>query len=199
MKNLFKYTFYALLATSIFMISCSEEEAEPEEVSDLIGTWKLSPTEGSMRVGPADGDYSWWYIGQYDADFATTRGCTYDDTYEFTEDGDFVISMGGNTWLEAWQGMDPEGCGTPVAPHVDGTFTFTHDEDAGTLTLNGSGAFMGLPKATNSGERSTGAAEPSSRTYVVQSLSSTSMELRMNTGQNSNGDEVHWSFTFTKQ
>ena len=52
----------------------------------------------------------------------------------------------GETWLEAFQGADPDGCGTPVAPH-DGSnaATWAYDADAGTVTLNGQGAYLGLP------------------------------------------------------
>ena len=48
-------------------------------------------------------------------------------------DGTFNNVQDGETWVEAWQGMDPEGCGTPVFPH-DGSAsaTYTYDESAGT-------------------------------------------------------------------
>ena len=54
-------------------------------------------------------------------------------------------AMGGDTWLEGWQGA--EGCGAPVAP-FDGSnaATYSHDASAGTLTVYGLGAHIGLPK-----------------------------------------------------
>ena len=35
----------------------------------------------------------------------------------------------GDAWVEGWQGNDPEGCATPVAPYVDGDFTYTLEGD----------------------------------------------------------------------
>ena len=47
----------------------------------------------------------------------------------------------------------PMACATPVAPH-DGSIaaSFVYDEDAGTLTLNGQGAHLGLAKVVNGSE-----------------------------------------------
>ena len=62
--------------------------------------------------------------------------------------------MGETTWVEGWQGGD--GCGAPVYPH-DGAatdYTYVYDADAGTITLNGVGAHLGLPKVHNGGELS---------------------------------------------
>lgn len=188
------------LLVMVTFAACSNDDGgdeTPEEVSDLVGTWTLLNGAGALAVGPAAGSGDWWTS---DAQVAADRACFFDDTWEFTADGNLIITMGSETWLEQWQnGTDNEFCGAPVAPHTGGSFTYTLDEAAGTLTLNGAGAFIGLPKATNSGERSTGAAEPNSRTYTIHSLSATAAEIRMNTGQNSNGDEVHWTFRFTKQ
>ena len=37
--------------------------------------------------------------------------------YTFGADGSFKTSHGGDFWLETWHdGVDAEGCGTPVAP-----------------------------------------------------------------------------------
>ena len=61
--------------------------------------------------------------------------------------------MDGETWLEAWQGVESDQCGTPVAPH-DGSSAATWEYNAasGELTLTGLGAYLGLPKAVNAGE-----------------------------------------------
>ena len=49
--------------------------------------------------------------------------------------------------------MDADQCGVPVAPH-DGsnTATWDYDQSTGQLTLTGLGAYLGLPKAVNTGE-----------------------------------------------
>jgi hypothetical protein len=84
--------------------------------------------------------------------------------------------MGGNTWLETWQGVDAEGCGAPVAPH-DGSnaATFNYDADANTLTVVGEGAHIGLPKVTNQGED--GVATDNTIVYQVIELTATTMTL----------------------
>lgn len=193
MKKFMNYAFISLLATSIVLVGCGEDEPEEPAVpeSDLIGTWMLTPAAGTLAVGPEDGNYEWWTNSAEDV---TTRGCFFDDTWEFTADGNLVINTGGNTWLETWQGVDSEQCGAPVAPHVDGTYTYVHDEAAGTLLLEGQGAFLGLPKATDVGEIGNQIQEaPASRTFNVQTLSSSTLVVRVLAG------EAHWQFTFTKQ
>jgi len=72
--------------------------------------------------------------------------------------------MNGSTWLEAWQGA-PEGCGAPIAPHVGGAATYAYDATAGTLTVNGLGAHIGLAKVINGAEISSPSAAVSSITY----------------------------------
>ena len=93
----------------------------------------------------------------------------------FGADGSFQNVLQGETWNETWQdGVDTEGCGAPVAPH-DGSnaATYVHDAAAGTITLSGLGAFLGIPKAITGGELSVAGTEvPESRTYeVVPTLS----------------------------
>ena len=75
--------------------------------------------------------------------------------------------MDGSTWLEGWQGVPAEGCGAPVAPHVGGAATYAYDATAGTLTVNGLGAHIGLAKVTNSGEINSPSLAASSVTYNV--------------------------------
>ena len=55
--------------------------------------------------------------------------------------------------MEAWQGGS-DSCAAPVAPHDGSAATFSHDEEAGTLTITGKGAHLGLPKAVNGQELS---------------------------------------------
>ena len=77
--------------------------------------------------------------------------------------------MDGNTWLEPFQGVTSEQCGTSVAPH-DGLGSYTYVYTINQLTVNGTGAHIGLPKVVNGGEISTGAPVPSSITYELQCL-----------------------------
>lgn len=195
MKN--KFILGLLAFALIALVSCGDDEetAAPEEVSAIVGTWTLANAPGSLNVGPAAGSGAWWASPD---PIRTERACLYDDTYEFTAAGELIITMGSETWLESWQnGGGAEACGAPVAPYISGTYGYTFDETTGSLVLTGGGAFIGLPKATNAGELSTGAAQPTSRTYTIASLSATSAEIRINTGSNGT-DEVHWTFKLSK-
>ena len=118
--------------------------------SALTGSWVLAPEASALKVGPAAGNGDWWSNSEEDV---TTRACYFDDHYVFNADGSFQNVMDGETWLEPWQGVDSEQCGTPVAPH-DGSnaATWEYDAASGTITLNGLGAYLGLPKAVNAGQ-----------------------------------------------
>ncbi|RED43171.1 hypothetical protein DFQ10_10683 [Winogradskyella eximia] len=158
----------------------------------VVGTWKLSSTAGSLGVGPAVGDIGWWNC---DSDCVIERACYYDDQYIFNADGSFSNVLGADTWVEGWQGGG-DTCGTPVAPHDgSGAATFVYDEGAATITLNGVGAYLGVPKATNTGELSNPADAPSSVTYnVTLSNFDTEMSVYIEAGSG-----VFWQFNFTKE
>ena len=140
-----------------------EKETAPVDLNGT--TWKLSPEATALAVGPTLGDFSWWASS---IDDVTTRACFFDDQFVFNADGTFSNVQGTETWVEAWQGNDPEGCAAPVAPH-DGSnaATWAYDETAGTITLTGVGAHLGLAKVTNSGELTDPATAPASITYPV--------------------------------
>jgi len=135
--------------------------------SPIEGTWMMAPVAGALMVGPAANDGSWW---SNSAEDVTARACYFDDQYVFNADGSFNNVLGTETWLEAWQGVSSDQCGAPVAPH-DGSnaATWDYNPGTGTVTLNGLGAFLGLPKAVNEGELSsdTPPAVPESITYTV--------------------------------
>jgi len=149
----------------------------------LVGSW--SPI--GMGVGADKGNEGWW---SYPRD--GSRACWEDDVFEFKADGTFSADLGSETWLEAWQGKDPEGCGAPVAPHVNGDYSYTLDVGAMTLKLDGAGAYLGLAKAVNGGEISGGAAQPNERTYEVVSISATEVVVDMNIGHG------YWRFYLAK-
>jgi hypothetical protein len=132
--------------------------------AQVEGTWKLAPQAAALGVGPSGpGDMSWWANGAGDV---TTRACFFDDSIKFEANGTMTHYMDGATWLETWQGT-PEGCGAPVAPHNGGAATYAYDATAGTLTVNGLGAHIGLAKVNNAGEISNGAPVASTITYNV--------------------------------
>ena len=147
------------------------------------GTWTVT----SLGVGPNQGATDWWNNNVTSGQ----RACYYDDTYVFNSDGSFTNVQGTETWNEGWQGV-AEGCGAPVAPH-DGTnpATYTYDGGAGTLTIVGQGAYIGLAKVHNGGE--TGSPENDTITYTVTSISETEMTLDINVGGG------WWRFEMQKQ
>jgi hypothetical protein len=141
-------------------------QPEPVEVNPVVGTWNVAPEANSLGVGPAMGDISWWAI---DDAGVTTRACFYDDVYLFMEDGTFDNELGDDTWLEAWQGVAGEECGAPVAPHDgSGEYSWDLDMDNGTLTINGTGGYLGIPKAVNNGELGNGGSVTGSTVYMVE-------------------------------
>ena len=133
--------------------------------SPVEGTWILAPEAGALMVGPTAGSGDWWSNSEEDV---TTRACYFDDHYVFNADGSFQNVMDGETWLEAaFQGVESDQCGTPVAPH-DGSnaATWEYNDASGELTLTGLGAYLGLPKAVNAGELPN-VDVPESVTYTV--------------------------------
>ena len=77
--------------------------------------------------------------------------------------------MGDQTWLEPWQeGIDAEACGAPIAPHNGSSLgTWSVDETAGTITITGSGNFLGLSKVHNAGEDGTPANNKTTYNYKM--------------------------------
>ena len=167
MKNLF---FIIIFISSLFSQS-----------SQFVGTWKLAPIAGSMKVGPNINDGAWWSNSDEDLEI---RACFFDDEYIFQSDGTFENILQTQTWLEDWQGVIGEQCGIPVAPH-DGSnpATWYYDETAQTITLSGVGAYLGFAKAITDGEMSTcGCEVPDTRTYNVLSIENGIMVVYISIG-----------------
>jgi hypothetical protein len=102
--------------------------------------------------------------------------------------------MGDETWLEPWQGAAAESCGAPVAPH-DGSnaATYVHDEVANTLTVDGLGAHIGLPKVTNGAEIDNTANAATSVVYMVSAMTATTMTLDIQVAGTG-----HWRYKLVK-
>jgi len=161
---------------------------DPSGPSPLEGTWKLVPDAESLGVGPTQGATNWWSNSVEDV---TVRSCLFDDTFVFSE-GNFSNVLGSETWLEPWQGVDPEACGAAIAPHNgSGPATYVYDAAAATLTVSGSGAYVGLAKAHNGGED--GIPANNTITYLVESLDANNMVLDIEAGTG-----VWWRFLLTK-
>ena len=155
--------------------------------STLVGTWKLD----GYKVGPAADNGDWW---TWDGN---GRDCHKDDTYTFTSGGGYEIDHGTETWIEAWQGTDPEACGAPVAPHVNST-SHTYTLAGTTLTVTGDGAYMGLAKAHNQGETSNGGVQTgNSITYEIMEITATTMKITLDYS-GGNGTNF-WTYELVKQ
>jgi len=159
--------------------------------SQIDGTWKMAPQAGAMSVGPTQGSGAWFTNSIGDV---TTRACFFDDEYIFNTDGSFSNVLGTSTWLEGWQGTTPDACGTPVAPHNgSNAATYNYNAGAGTVTLTGVGAYLGLAKVYNGGELTSPSGAPASITYIVTALTANSMTLDISIGGG------WWRFVMQKQ
>lgn len=124
---------------------------------EVSKTWKLYRVGRSMGVGPnAEGAGSYWAL-ENDG----TRPVVYTHEFTFNADGSFVFDDNGFFWGEAsiFEGtpvfetafeaiaanmVNSEG--TDVSAWLGGTHSFTYDPSTGDITLNGLGAWMGMPQ-----------------------------------------------------
>ncbi|WP_111708546.1 PKD domain-containing protein [Lutibacter citreus] len=162
-----------------FYIDDINQSIPASGVTGLPGKWVMSPEGGALGVGPSFGSTEWWNC---DTDCVGERACFYDDVFIFGQDGSFYNDLGVDTWIEGWQGGN-DSCGTPVAPH-DGSnsATYIYNESAGTVTLNGVGAFIGIPKPYNGGELSSPADAPASITYSIEFLDNDTIAVDIDAG-----------------
>ncbi len=131
---------------------------------DNSKTWKLYREGISMSFGPSAEDQSWWPGLENDG----SRPCVYYHEFTFTADGTFEFNDNGVFWGEfgVW---DPESdlyetCfeaipenmvnvnGDDVSEWLSGSYEYTYDREGGSVTLNGLGAWIGIPKLGTSGE-----------------------------------------------
>ncbi len=127
----------------------------------LAGTesksWRLLREGVSLGVGPnADNARIWWSL-ENDG----TRPCVYYHTFTFNRDGSFVFDDMDIFWGEVaiFEGTpNNEKCfeaipanminkdGVDVSAWLGGTHAFTYDPAVNEITLNGNGAWMGMPQ-----------------------------------------------------
>jgi len=176
---------YSSTGVTVFIDNLYFHKA-PSAPSILEGTWKMAPEAGSLKVGPSEGSGEWWSI---DDAGVVDRACYYDDTYVFGSDGSFKNNLGSESWIEGWQG-GTDACGAPVAPHDgSGNASFSHNEATGTVTLNGTGAYLGIAKVNNEGELPN-VPVPGSITYKI-TLSDNDNTLNVSIEA---GGGVFWSY-----
>jgi hypothetical protein len=149
---------FLLLMLATFVVACSDDDSSAPAPTDstedpvadndnakLVGTWYIASEAEAIKVSTLDGATVHWSMS---ADDVAKRGCLLDDQYIFGADDSFTNVVGDYTWIEPWQGVGSEGCGTPVAPSngsSPGTFEFDGDQ----ITITGAGSYLGLAKVFN--------------------------------------------------
>ena len=159
--------------------------------AQVVGTWKLANQAAAMGVGPSQGSMQWWSNGVGDL---TTRACMFDDSITFNANGTMMHYMDGQTWLEGWQGANPDACGTPVAPHNGSNpATYAYDGTNNTLSVYGLGAHMGLAKVINGSEINNPLNAADTITYLTGlSNGGNTLTLDINVGAN------WWRFIYNR-
>jgi len=131
-------------------------------------TWKLYREGISMSLGPNADNQTWWTGLSNDG----SRPCLYEQEWTFNSDGTFNFDDKGGFWGEfgifnnndcdaneieqVCFDVSPESmvnsCGDDISAWGSGSHTYEYDPSAGSLTLNGLGAWIGIPKLGTSGE-----------------------------------------------
>ncbi|MFW2348124.1 MAG: hypothetical protein ACN4EF_06145, partial [Wenyingzhuangia sp.] len=202
------YTYPSVAATYDITVTASATGADDAvltksytvavEASDIVGRWLLLHEAGALAVGPnLENVTSWW---SNDLAAVKTRDCFFDDVYEFNADQSFNNIVGDATWLEGtWESVPEETCGTALAP-FDGSnknATWSHDPEAGTVTLNGAGAFLGLSKVHNTGELTDPAGVKESITYSGVTFSEDKNYMTLHIQYDPAGNT--WQFKFARE
>jgi len=153
------------------------EIKDPFEALTLLAgqtskTWRLHRVETSMGVGPsAEQPRIWWSL-ENDG----SRPCVYFHEFTFNRDMQFIFDDKGSFWGEEAIFEDTDLIGTcfeatasnmvnsngvDVSAWLSGTHSFEYNPNTNMVTLNGMGAWMGLPHLTTSGTQITPVASKS--------------------------------------
>jgi len=133
-------------------------------------TWKLFREGTSMSVGSSiDNPTEYWSGLTNDG----SRPCLYQQEWTFNIDGSYQFNDKGMFWAEyglfnnvagcednvtgeacidATAANMVNACGDDISAFLSNTHSYSYDEAGGMLTLNGNGAWIGIPKLATSGE-----------------------------------------------
>lgn len=142
-------------------------------------TWKLEPAEGALFVGSNAGE-TWWSSAE---EVVEERACAFNDEFIFTVDDEFIFDNKGDLWADesggtlSIPGLDV-GCQDsallPESHQAWGSGTHTFFIDDATLTVSGTGAWIGLYKVGGGAEVFT---PQGAVTYDIVELTDTRMVL----------------------
>ena len=166
-------------------------------------TWKLYREGTSMGVGPnADEARTWWSLSN-----DGSRPCVYQHEFIFHADGTFEFKDNGIFWGEeaVFAGTDVEATcfeataanmvnseGTDVSAWLSGEYQYQYDKEDGEVTLNGEGAWMGMPQLGTDGES---IVPQNSTTFNVEIEEHDGYEL-MTISYFYEDDDLYWDFTY---
>jgi hypothetical protein len=153
-----------------FIASCSQK------------TWVLAPIGNAEVVGPSEGYATIWW-GNGPAEPTGDRVCDFNDTYTFAFDaaGTFNYDNKGDFYADNYIGNSNSDCETnnvlPTAqkPWASGNFTYSVNPGGraglGQLTVNGTGAHIGIAKVQGDGTNdNTTAPSATAITYDILSM-----------------------------
>ena len=131
-------------------------------------TWKLNPDKGALWVGPADLSQTWW---QNELTELAVRPCAWNDEWTFNSDLSMIYDTKGDMWAEDYMGfnflcINENELSEALKPWASGNHHFSIDNSVSppTITLQGLGAYIGLPKVGNGAELK---APVASTTYTI--------------------------------
>jgi len=131
-------------------------------------TWYLQREGIALGVGEFINANNYWSFGGVSP--LSGRPCILDDQYTFNSDGTFEFNSNGTFWKDlvangGWEidGADGEDCYDETEPNVwgdadrsafgsGGAYTYNYDPSAGTITIDGLGAYIGLCNKTADGD-----------------------------------------------
>ena len=168
-------------------------------------TWKLDREGIALSVFPSDESTIYYAFGG-DYDFGYARPCLLSDEYTFSADGTYEYDANGEVWAEegVWASNISADCldetnpsnfvnvdGADISAWASGTHTFSFDVANMELTVNGTGAFIGLAKVTNDAET---LVPVSSTTYTVVNLDDSGTKDVLTLRVEIDGGATIWEF-----
>jgi PKD repeat protein len=134
------------------------DKALKKLTGEVSKTWKLYRVGTSMGIGQTMETLRGWWALENDG----SRPCVYNHEFTFKFNGDYVFDDKGYFWSEGI--TNPPTCmeaiaanmvnldGQDVSAWLKGTHSFEYTPSTGMVTLNGLGAWIGLPKVATTEE-----------------------------------------------